>query len=369
MGVDRRLLLQSLGAMGLAPALAEAAQELRDDGARVEALSDNVFAILHEDADDERPHGNVGVIVGRRSVFVIESNNLPSRARADIALIRRITDKPVSKLAATHWSFDHTTSAIAYKEAFPDVELIAERKTARWIELNQTWWSLMAAQAASQRRAAVAELEAALACGVDEDGAPLHAEERAARADIIARQQTESRELETLQVVTADRLFDERLKLNFEGTRVEIRDWGPASSAHDLTFWLPRQRILFAGDILAQSPLPCVGASWPAHWAPVLRQIERLPIARSVPGRGPVLHDHSYTRAMRALLEAALDRVEDMARAGKTPAQIQDELNLDDVRARVPEWSGPGASAEDWDRTRRLLAERAWMGLRDQDAR
>jgi hypothetical protein len=78
------------------------------------------------------------------------------------------------------------------------------------------------------------------------------------------------------------------------------------------------------------------------------------------------MKDHGYTRALRAVLEATLMRVETLVRAGRTMAQIQDELNLDDVRDLVPEWSGPGVSAEDWEYTRRTLAERAFMGLRGQ---
>ena len=38
-----------------------------DDGARMLRLADNVFVIEHEDATDEWPHGNTGVIVGRRA--------------------------------------------------------------------------------------------------------------------------------------------------------------------------------------------------------------------------------------------------------------------------------------------------------------
>ena len=36
----------------------------------------------------------------------------------------------------THWHFDHNNGAIAYRDAFPGVTLIAERNTARWIELE-----------------------------------------------------------------------------------------------------------------------------------------------------------------------------------------------------------------------------------------
>ena len=50
--------------------------------------------------------------------------------------------------------------------------------------------------------------------------------------------------------------------------------------------------------------------------------------------------DHAYTRAVRELLEATLARVEALVRRGRTLPQVQDELDLDDMRARVPGWSG-----------------------------
>jgi glyoxylase-like metal-dependent hydrolase (beta-lactamase superfamily II) len=286
-----------------------------------------------------------GVIVGRSGVFVIDSCYLPSRARADIELIRRITDKPVRYLMTTHWHFDHNNGAIAYKKAYPDVVSIAGRNTARWIELNQHYWKRLSTAPDSARRASIAALESETA---------------------RARRQMELQELERLEVVTPTRLFDDRLSLDFEGVTIEIRDWGPANSPNDATIWLPRERVLFAGDIVVHSPLTYVGASWPVHWAQVLREIEAIPVAALVPGHGPVMKNHGYTRAVRALMEATLTRVEAMVRAGRTLVQVQDELNLDDVRALVPEWGGPGVTDEDWEYTRRTLAERAFTGLRGQ---
>ena len=128
-----------------APTLASAALETvaADDGARMQRLSSNAYVILHEDATDEWPHGNTGVIVGKTGLFVIDSCYLPSRARADIALIRKLTPLPVRFLMTTHWHFDHNNGAVAYRDAFPGVTLIAERNTARWIELNQEYWKAL----------------------------------------------------------------------------------------------------------------------------------------------------------------------------------------------------------------------------------
>ena len=253
--------------------------------------------------------------------------------------------------------------------AYPGVTLVAERNTARWIELNQEYWKALSTAPDSARRAAIETLAAELAAGKSEGGAPFDAAERARRGDVIARRRAEIEELAALEVVVPTFLFDGRLSLDFEGTPIEIEDRGPANTPNDVTIWLPRERILFAGDILVQSPLPYVGASWPVHWVRVLRALESMPAAFVVPGHGPVMTDHAYTLALREFLETSLARVEALVRKGRNLEQVQEELDLDDARARVPAWLDPGVSEEDWTYTRRTLAERAFVGVRGQGGR
>jgi glyoxylase-like metal-dependent hydrolase (beta-lactamase superfamily II) len=360
--------LAAAAAALLAPAIASAALETvaSDAGARMQRLSGNAYVILHDDATDEWPHGNTGVIVGKTGLFVVDSCYLPSRAKADIALIRKVSGLPVRFLMTTHWHFDHNNGAVAYRDAFPGVTLIAERNTARWIELNQEYWKTLSTAPGSSRRESLAKLEAELAKGAGEDGKAFDVAARGKRADVIARRKAELAELESLEVVPPTLRFDGRLSLDFEGTPIEIENRGPANSPDDSTVWLPRERILFAGDILVKSPRPYVGASGPVHGARVAHDLEAVPAALVVPGHGPVMTDHAYTRSIADLLDTALTRVEALVRKGRSLAQVQDELNLEDVRARVPDWSGPGASEDDWTYTRRALAERAFVGLRGQ---
>jgi glyoxylase-like metal-dependent hydrolase (beta-lactamase superfamily II) len=81
---------------------------------RVERLANGVYAIIHPDATTDWstnttdwPNSNVGVIVGDTAVLVVDSDYLPSAAKADIALIRTLTKKPVRFLVNTHWHGDH----------------------------------------------------------------------------------------------------------------------------------------------------------------------------------------------------------------------------------------------------------------------
>jgi cyclase len=339
--------------------------QARDAGARMERVAEGVFAIIHNDATDEWPHGNTGVVVTDSGVLVVDATYLPSRAKADIALIRSVTRQPVRYLVYTHWHFDHNNGASAYAEAFPGLTIVSERESSQFIALNATWWAKMSTAPNSVRRAALAALETQVANQRDSTGHPLSAEACTRLTKAIGQRKAELDELASLRVVPPNLVFDHELILRLGGRRIELRDRGRANSPHDVTVFLPDERVLFSGDILVQSPLPYVGASWPVPWIEVLRQLETIPIAALVPGHGPVMHDHSYTRQVRELLEAATSRVAAMAREGKTLEQIQGTISLDDIRAKTPAWR-PAELNDDWVANTKALVERAWRGVRGQ---
>jgi glyoxylase-like metal-dependent hydrolase (beta-lactamase superfamily II) len=340
-----------------------AAAQGRDDGARIERVAEGVYAILHQNASDEWPHGNTGVVIGDDGVLVVDAAYLPSRARADIALIRSVTDKPVRYLVITHWHFDHNNGTVAYREAFPGVAVVSERQTAGWIDLNSTYWARMSTGANSSRRAALAELERRLAAGADSGGTAFSTRVKDSLARVIRQRRGELEELATLTVVRPDLVFDRTLTLPLGGRRVELVNRGPANSPADVTVYLPGERILFTGDILVQDPLPYPFGAWPVPWIGVLRELEALPVAALVPGHGPVMRDHAYTRKVRQLMETVTARVDSMARRGMPLDQVQDSMSLEDVRRGYRPWND-GVPPDDWRQITRILIERAWKGVR-----
>jgi cyclase len=337
----------------------------RDSTARVERLANGVYAIIHDDASDEWPHGNTGVVLYDDGVLVVDATYLPSRARADIALIRALSDRPVRYLVNTHWHMDHTYGNEAYRDAFPGVVIVTERETREFSELNSHYFSRFSTAANSSRRNAVRELEAELARGRDSTGRA-HSDQEKRRIETVIRQRkNELDELAKVRIVVADQVFDRAMTLRLGGRRVELVDRGRANSPHDVTVYLPEERVLFAGDILVQSPLPFPYSSWPVPWIEVLKDLEKVPVAALLPGHGPVMRDHTYTRQVRELLERATSRVRAMAWQGRPLELIQDSLRLDDVRRKVPAWSGAQLN-DDWDSIVRTLIERAWRGVRGQ---
>ena len=182
--------------------------QIRDDGARMERVADGVYVIIHDNATDEWPHGNTGVIVGQDAVAVIDATYLPSRARADIALIRRVTPKPVRYLIYTHWHFDHNNGGIAYREAFPDVAIVSQRDNARFIELNGIWWSRMSTQPNSTKRARAGANGRGRGPRRGQQRTCPDPDERTMHQGHIRQRRAELEELKSLKVVTPDLLFD-----------------------------------------------------------------------------------------------------------------------------------------------------------------
>jgi glyoxylase-like metal-dependent hydrolase (beta-lactamase superfamily II) len=342
-----------------------AAAQTKDAGARIERVASGVYVIIHDDATDQWPHGNTGVIVTDEGVLVVDATYLPSRAQADIALIRALTDKPVRYLVFTHWHFDHNNGAVAYRDAFPGITIVSERQTRDWITLNADYWARMSTAPGSTRRAALAALEQEAASGSDSTGRTLSVEARRRAQQAVGQRKGELAELASLTVVAPNLVFDGALTLWLGGRRIELQDRGRANSPHDVTIYLPQDSVLFTGDIVVQSPLPFVGASWPVPWIEVLQRLEAVPMKSLVPGHGPVMHDLRYLRQVRTMLEAATARVTAMALKGRTLEQVQDSVTLNDVRGREPAWQG-AALDQDWKDNIRVLVDRAWRGVRGQ---
>ena len=338
----------------------------KNNGASMERVGKDIYAIIHDDATDEWPHGNTGVIIGSNAVMVIDACYLPSMAREDIRLIRSVTKKPVKYLVFTHWHFDHNNGTIAYKDSFPGITIISERESQKFIELNAVWWSRRSAANGSTKRIGLAGLEAQLASGKDTSGTLLSKEKLDKLRQTVSQRQNELKELSELKVITPDKTFDGLMTVDLGNKKVEIRDRGKANSPHDVTIYLPNEQVLFTGDILVQSPLPYLGASWPVAWVKVLSQLEKIPIKAMVMGHGPVQKDHRYTRQVREFLETAMKKVEALIRQGKTIEQVQETISMDEFKKGAWDPSNEGFLENDWKYNLNTIVERIWRGIRGQ---
>jgi cyclase len=288
---------------------------LRDDvayGAQVVTIADGVYAILHPDANANWPNGNTTIVVGTRSVLVVDSNYLPSAARDDIEIIRSLTSKPVQFLVNTHWHYDHNNGNAEYRKAFPLVRIVAHRETRRLMDTN------------SRRHAAVAP------------------------------------DLAGFEYEPPDTSFETALTIDLGGREVRVANFGRGNTPGDAVVFLPAEKVLVTGDLVV-APVPYCYNSYPIEWLTVLEKLKALRAATIVPGHGSVQHDYRYIDRVSALLQHVVTEVG--RSSGRSADAIRKDVDL--TRFREEFAAGDAKRGELFDDSvGKALIERTLLAVR-----
>jgi glyoxylase-like metal-dependent hydrolase (beta-lactamase superfamily II) len=91
-----------------------------------------------------------------------------------------------------------------------------------------------------------------------------------------------------VEVTPPNRVFDERLDLDLDGTACELVYLGPAHTAGDIVVHLPAEGVLYTGDLLFRL---CTPIGWDGSfdvWISAIERMIALQPAVVVPGHGPL---------------------------------------------------------------------------------
>lgn len=234
----------------------------------VHQLASNVYWV-------EGGGGNSGVVVGDKGVIVVDAKTTPAGGKELLDDIAKITPKPVTAVILTHSDGDHVNGLASFPKG---ITIIAHENNKK-------------------------EQEAALSAGGR--GAP--------PADHLPT-----------QVVSKNK---ENLKI--DGVKIEALHWAPAHTSGDLVVYLPDQKIVFTGDIIATTlPDPLIhleknGSS--EGWIATTKGIAALNSDRFVPGHGDV---QTKAAIQKRLADAQMKRT-------KIMELIAQGKSLDEIKAAV----------------------------------
>jgi cyclase len=304
---------------------AAAADSVKTTARSFVKLADGVYSIRHRDAPDTFPQGNTTVIIGEREVLVVDSCYLPSSAKEDIAQIRQWTNLPVRYLVNTHWHYDHTMGNGVYWEAFPQLSIIAHRETARQsANYNPGWFERFPHRADAFRRV--------LAEGRDNNGKVLSDGEKKEYGDAIRGLEPVQAEFKALTDKTPNFTFDSELTINLGSREVQIKHIGRGNTAGDAIVYLPREKILIAGDLIVH-PVPYLFGGYPSDFVKTLQKLNGMDFQTVVPGHGEILRDakgREYINLLAGFTSAVISEV------GKQINLIGNgQRNLEPVRQAV----------------------------------
>jgi glyoxylase-like metal-dependent hydrolase (beta-lactamase superfamily II) len=216
----------------------------------LEILADGVYALTAEGDP------NVGAIEGEDFLVCIEAMATPVAARDWLARLRRHTDKPVRYLVLSHYHAVRVLGASAF-----DAEVIVAHEATRDLinERGQQDWE--------------SELQ---------------------------RMPRLFREPESVPGLThPDVTFTDRMTIDLGGDRGDLvlQFCGRGHTAGDIVAWLPRQRVLFAGDLVESQAALYTGDAFHREWATsTLDRVAAFGATTLVGGRGAVAKGEQAVR-------------------------------------------------------------------------
>ncbi len=299
----------------------------------VTKVADGIYEIRHSDAPNSFPQGNTTVIIGDRDVLVVDSCYLPSSAREDIAQIHKWTDKPVRYLVNTHWHADHTRGNATYAQAFPSINIVSHTATRELIKGNYADHPENAVMIV-QRDLPV--YRRWLKAGKNDDGVALSNEDRKELEATLAGADSVVAEFTGLVPRLPDLTFERELDLDLGGLQVQIEFLGRGNTAGDAIVFLPKEKILIAGDLVVH-PGPFMGSGFPSEWSKTLKKMIEMDPQIIIPGHGEILHDTTYLSELQELAQTVVEQVKVQYYRLTNRATLQDvkkAINVDLLKKR-----------------------------------
>jgi cyclase len=244
---------------------------------RLQEVADGIHVYLQPDGS--WCLSNSGVLIGPRSVLLIDTASTAPRARALRTAVGALTPLPVQTLVNTHHHGDHTYGNFVFPEATIVAHALArEEILAAGLQLKLIW------------------------------------------PDV---------EWGDIEIVPPSVTFTGRLILYAGELEVQLIHLGPAHTTNDVVAWIPERGVLFAGDIVfnGQTPFCLMGSI--AGSLEAIGTLRALGATTVVSGHGAVAGPEvfdvnaAYLRWIQGAARAALA-------AGLSPLEAARETSLGD---------------------------------------
>ncbi|PYS67404.1 MAG: hypothetical protein DMF69_23155 [Acidobacteria bacterium] len=299
---------------------------------KIVKVADGVYAAIRTEPPGLTVNANSVFIINDEDVVVVDTTLTPGTARETIAALRQLTNKPVKYVINTHWHDDHIMGNQVYRDTFPGVEFIGHTSLTDYLPTTGL----------TNRRGAMSEqgypaFINALKSRLDKNesvfGGPMTTEEREGYSGSVGIAERYMAENPGVEIVLPTTTVRERLTLQRGKRTIDIRYLGRGHTSGDLVVYLPKERVVIAGDLVVW-PVPYVGSpqSHPGNWSKALQQILALRPKRIVPGHGPVLKEDSQLKAMSRLFSTIDEQVRAAVKRGENLEQVRSGINLDYFR-------------------------------------
>jgi cyclase len=227
-------------------------------------VSDNCFAVLIE--KNRVCDANSGLINLAGGVVIDTQSDLP-HARQMIEMFSKVWPAMPQRVINTHEDADHVWG----NQLFEGAEIIAHRSVPermKQVAEPEEMQKLMHGVANGSSRQAL----------------------QAIHPGIVAagQQLLQDYTFDGIELVLPTTLFDARYELDLDGTEVHLIYVGPCHQVGDTIIHVPKERVVFAGDVLFRQCTPMGWTGSYEKWFQCLDLMIQLDPEVIVPGHGPL---------------------------------------------------------------------------------
>jgi glyoxylase-like metal-dependent hydrolase (beta-lactamase superfamily II) len=154
--------------------------------------------------------------------------------------------------------------------------------------------------------------------------------------EAAGQQLLEDYNFDGIELALPTTLFDTRYELDLDGTEVHLIYVGPCHQVGDTIIHVPKERVVFAGDVLFRQCTPMGWTGSFEKWFQCLDLISELDPDVIVPGHGPLCGIEGVTE-MKAYLQYVRDESKRCFDAGLTSLEAAKRIEF----GPYAEWRAP----------------------------
>ncbi len=290
------------------------------------------------------------VIVNDRDVLLVDDGTTPAAARALLADVKAITDKPVRYVVNTHFHYDHTDGNSVFP---PEVDIIGHDYVRTAIltfnVLNREPYTT------SQGTAVPAQIESLKKQMGDEKDST----RKAALEKQLTTAQTNLEQLKEIRPTPPNVTYTSKMILHKGQREIDLLFLGRGHTGGDTVVFLPNERIVCTGDLM-ESRLAYMGDAFFDEWVTTLGELKKLNFALVLPGHGTPFRDKGLITAFQSYLTDVTNQVANLRKQGASAEEAAQRVDLTSHKPDFPQIQGPGADLRG---VRRIYA---WMDERSK---
>ena len=273
---------------------------------------------------------NSPIILTDTEAIVIDSEITPAAARALVADLKAITDKPVRYVIDSHYHYDH---AFGNQVFGPEVQIIGHDNTRKRL-LGNTMAEYTYLSSVEPVPARIEALRKRIAEETDP-----------AQKTLLERQVANSlaylEQVKEIKVTPPTVTLDRKMTLFRGGREIQILFFGRGHTDTDVVVFLPTEKIVCTGDLM-ESVISYMGDAYLTEWPATLDRLMTLDFDTVMPGHGVVFKGKGHIEAFQRYLRDVQKQATDLKKAGVSAADAAARIDLRAFAADFPQIRAAG---------------------------